>query len=429
MDAIVSVRAREVLDSRGNPTVEAEVALESGAAGMASTPSGASTGAYEALELRDGDETRYGGKGVLKAVANANGLIAPRLKGMDGGDLRAIDAAMCELDGTKNKSRLGANATTAVSMAAAKAGALSARVPLYEFLGGRDACTLPVPMMNILNGGKHAGTQLSPQEFMVMPVGAKSFSEGLRMGTEVYHALGGIVKEKYGVGAKNVGDEGGFAPNLTRTEDALAVIMSAIREAGYEKEMKIALDPAASSFYDGKKDAYLIDGKSISPAELVEFWARLCESYPIASIEDGLEENDFAGFAELTRRVGKTVQIVGDDLFVTNAERVREGIKCNAATAMLLKVNQIGTVAEAMDAARLCFGNGWSVVVSHRSGETPDDTIADLSVALGCGQIKTGAPARGERVAKYNRLLRIEEALSGKAAYAGMGFRGAKGKI
>lgn len=429
MADIVSVKAREVLDSRGNPTVEAEVALQGGVVGIAATPSGASTGSYEALELRDGDKKRFGGKGVLKAVGNVNKLIASALKGVDAADLRAVDEAMVKLDGTGNKGKLGANATTAVSMAAARAGALSAGVPLYEFLGGKAACLLPVPMLNILNGGKHAGTRLAPQEFMVMPVGAKSFSEGLRMGTEVYHALGKIVKEKYGVGAKNVGDEGGFAPDIRMSREALDVIMEAVKECGFEKEVLLALDPAASSFYEEAKKAYTIDGRSITPGELIDYWIELSKEYPIASIEDGLEENDFAGFAELTKGIGERVQVVGDDLFVTNAKKVQEGMALKSATAMLLKVNQVGTITEAMDAARLCFAGGWSVVVSHRSGETPDDTIADLSVALGCGQIKTGAPARGERVAKYNRLLRIEEALGGKAKYAGRDFRKAKGNI
>ena len=423
MAKIKSIKAREILDSRGNPTVEAEVALDNGMIGIAAAPSGASTGVYEALELRDGDKKRYLGKGVLKAVGNVNEKISKTLKGMDSANLRAIDEAMIRLDGTPTKSNLGANATTAVSMAAAKAGALAKGMQLYSFLAGKEAKVLPAPMMNVLNGGKHAGTELSPQEFMVMPIGAKSFREALRMGVEVYHSLGKIVKEKYGVSAKNVGDEGGYAPNLKLTRDALDSLMSAIKAAGYEKEVKLALDPAASSFYDEGKKAYWIDGKFLSPGELVDYWVELTKTYPIASIEDGLEENDFVGFAELTKKVGEKVQIVGDDLFVTNIKRVKEGIEKKAANAMLLKVNQIGTITESMDAAKLCFKNNWSVVVSHRSGETPDDTIADLSVALGCGQIKTGAPARGERVAKYNRLLRIEEQLGPKAEYAGLNFR------
>ena len=422
MAKIISVKAREILDSRGNPTVEAEVHLDSGLIGIAATPSGASTGVYEAVEMRDGDKARFGGKGVLKAVANANGAIAAKLKGMDVSDLRKIDEVMIALDGTPNKSKLGANATTAVSMAAAKAGALAKGVPLYRFLGA-DAKVLPVPMFNVLNGGKHAGTELSPQEFMVMPVGAKSFREALRMGAETYHALGKFVKEKYGVSAKNVGDEGGYAPNLKMTRDALDALVGAIKSAGYEKEIKIALDPAASSFYDEKKKAYWIDRKFISGGELVDYWVEIAKSYPIASIEDGHEENDFAGFAELTKKIGANVQIVGDDLFVTNSKRVQEGIEKKAANSMLLKVNQIGTITEAMDAARLCFRNKWGVVVSHRSGETADDTIADIAVALNCGQIKTGAPARGERVAKYNRLIRIEEELGAKGKYAGKDFR------
>jgi len=423
MAKIVSVKAREVLDSRGNPTVEAEVVLDNGIKGVACAPSGASTGTLEALELRDGDTKRYGGKGVLKAVRNVNERISKALAGMDIENLRAIDETMIKLDGTPNKSNLGANATTAVSMAAAKAGALSKGISLYAFLGGMGAHLLPAPMLNVLNGGKHAGTELSPQEFMFMPIGARNFHEALRMGAECYHALGKIVKEKYGPSAKNVGDEGGYAPNLQFTRDALDALMAAIEKAGYTKEVKLALDPAASSFYNEEKKAYWIDKKFLSSGELVDYWVDIIKTYPIVSIEDGLEESDFDGFAELTKKVGKDVQVVGDDIFVTNIKRVQEGINRKAANAMLLKVNQIGTITEALDAARLCFKNGWSVVVSHRSGETPDDTIADLSVAISCGQIKTGAPARGERIAKYNRLMRIEEELGAKAEYAGMNFR------
>ncbi len=423
MAKIVSVRAREILDSRGNPTVEAEVAAEGGVIGVAATPSGASTGIYEALELRDGDAKRFGGKGVLKAVANVNGPIAKALKGMNVSDLKAIDGAMIKLDGTPNKSKLGANAATAVSMAAAKAGAVAAGVPLYKFLGGADAHLLPVPMLNVLNGGKHAGTELSMQEFMVMPIGAKSFSEGLRMSAEVYHALGKIIQGKYGVSAKNIGDEGGYAPNINMTRDALDVLVAAIGKAGYSNEVRLVMDAAASSFFDEKKGTYFVDRKNMASDELVSLYVDLVREYPIISIEDGLAENDWEGFAKLTKEVGGKVQIVGDDIFVTNVKRVQEGIAKKAANSMLLKVNQVGTISEATDAAKLCFKSGWSVVVSHRSGETSDDTIADLAVALGCGQIKAGAPARGERVAKYNRLLRIEEELGTKAKYAGRDFR------
>ncbi len=424
MVKIISVKAREILDSRGNPTVEAEVRAEGGILGIAAAPSGASTGIYEALELRDGDEKRYGGKGVLKAVAHVNGPIAKRLKGMDAANLRAIDGAMIRLDGTPNKSKLGANATSAVSMAVAKAGAAAKGIPLYKFLGGANAHLIPVPMMNVLNGGKHAGTELSIQEFMVMPIGAKSFSECLRMSAEVYHALGKIVQAKYGVSAKNIGDEGGYAPNITMTRDALDMLVAAIEKAGYSKEIRLAMDPAASSFFDEKKGTYFVDRRNITSDELVSLYVDLVREYPIISIEDGLAENDWEGFASLTKNIGGKVQIVGDDLFVTNVKKVREGITRKAANAMLLKVNQIGTISEATDAAKLSFKNGWNVVVSHRSGETSDDTIADLSVALGCGQLKAGAPARGERVAKYNRLLKIEEELGSKAKYAGKRFRG-----
>ncbi|MCX6778544.1 MAG: phosphopyruvate hydratase [Candidatus Micrarchaeota archaeon] len=407
---IKSIFAREVLDSRGNPTVEAEVATSSGGFGKAIAPSGASTGAHEALELRDGGK-RYGGKGVLKAVANVNTKIARALKGMDAAKQREIDETMLELDGTENKTNLGANATVAVSMACSRAAANSLGIPLHAHfskLSGRKGKLLPVPMLNVLNGGKHAGTRLSIQEFMIIPKGAKSFPECLQISAETYHALGSILKKKYGVTAKNVGDEGGYAPPINSTEEALDALVQAIEECGYSKKIFLGIDSASSSFYDEKSGKYKLDGKMASKEHLLEFYVQLASKYPIISYEDPFAEEDFESFAMLVRKVAPKIQVVGDDLVVTNVKRIREAIRRKSMTALLLKVNQIGTITESLAAAKMCFENGMSVVVSHRSGETDDDTIADLAVGIACGQIKTGAPARGERTAKYNRLLRIE---------------------
>ncbi len=409
--------AREVLDSRGNPTVEAEVTV-GGHKVAAIAPSGASTGSWEALELRDGG-SRYGGKGVLKAVENIRGEIAKRIVGMDPSDQRAVDEAMIELDGTGNKSRLGGNATVAVSLAVAKAGALCEGVPVYKHIGG-DHVTLPVPMLNIINGGKHAGGNLKIQECMIIPAGAESFSECLRMSSEIYMRLKSILASKYGVSAVNIGDEGGFAPPLDTVDEALSTIVSAVSDAGYSpgKDVFLAIDAASSEFYaDGRYD---VDGMSLSPGELMDHYVELIGSHPLVSIEDPFFEDDFESTAELTKKVGKKVQIVGDDLFVTNSKRLRKGISDGAANALLLKVNQIGTVTESEDAARMSFDNGYNVVVSHRSGESEDVTIADLSVGWGSGEIKTGAPARGERTAKYNRLLRIEEELGSEGRFPGI---------
>lgn len=413
---ITRVWAREVLDSRGNPTVEAEI--ETGKVTVtAIAPSGASTGSHEALELRDGGK-RYGGKGVAEVVRNVREIIAPALVDMDVADLRAADRRMIELDGTPNKSKLGANATVAVSLAVAQAGAEVKGLPLHEHLR-TGSHVLPVPMMNILNGGKHAGSKLRIQEFMVAPVGAPTFAEALRMGTEVYHSLKKKLKDAYGVGAVNIGDEGGFAPPVDTTDQALSIIVKAIEAAGYVpgKDVYLAMDAAASEFYEN--GAYNVDGKSLTPGELVDFYADLKARYPLISLEDPVMEDDFATMAEMTARMGKKLQLVGDDIFVTNPDRLRTGIEAKAGNALLLKVNQIGTVSEAMDAAALAQRNHYAVMVSHRSGESEDTSIADIAVALGCGQIKTGAPARGERTAKYNRLLRIEERLDEKAVYAG----------
>jgi len=414
---ITRVWAREVLDSRGNPTVEAEVSV-GGLTVSAIAPSGASTGSHEAVELRDGDKGRYGGKGVQRAVENVRRDIARTLVGMDVLDLAAIDHAMIELDGTPNKGRLGANATVAVSLACAQAGAAVRGVELHEHLAP-GSHILPVPCMNILNGGKHAGSNLRIQEFMVAPAGAKSFTEALRMGAEVYHALKGILKRSYGVSAINIGDEGGFAPALDTTDQALDVIVQAIEEAGYSpgKDVFLAIDAAASEFYESGR--YTVDGKVLAPGELADFYIGLSERYPLLSLEDPFFEDDFEAMAELTRQAGARLQLVGDDMFVTNVKRLRQGIERKAGNALLLKVNQIGTVTESFEAARLAMSSDYRVMVSHRSGETEDTSIADIAVALGCGQIKTGAPARGERTAKYNRLLRIEERLGEKATYPG----------
>ena len=416
MSRIEKVWAREVLDSRGNPTVEAEITV-SGHRITAIAPSGASTGSWEAHELRDGGR-RYGGKGVLKAVENVRTVIADAITGMDPADQKAVDAAMIEADGTPNKSNLGANAIIATSLAVAKAGAFSEHVPLYRHIGS-DGVTLPVPMLNIINGGKHAGGNLKIQEFMIIPAGAPSFSECLRMSSEVYMSLKSMLKKKYGVGAINLGDEGGFAPPLDTAAEAMETIVSAVSDAGYTpgKDVFLALDAASSEFYsDG---VYEVDGMRLSAGELADHYVSLTKQFPLISIEDPFFEDDFESTAQLTKKVSG-VQIVGDDLFVTNTSRLEKGISCGAANALLLKVNQIGTVTEAGNAAEMSFANGYNVVVSHRSGESEDVSIADLSVGWGSGQIKTGAPARGERTAKYNRLLRIEEALGSDAVFPGI---------
>ncbi|TCO61774.1 phosphopyruvate hydratase [Caldanaerobacter subterraneus] len=420
MSSIIDIYAREILDSRGNPTIEVEVELDSGAVGRAAVPSGASTGAFEAIELRDGDKSRYLGKGVLKAVQNVNDIIAPELIGMEAQDQVAIDKAMIELDGTPNKSKLGANAILGVSLAVAKAAAEELGLPLYQYLGGVNAKILPVPMMNILNGGKHADNNVDIQEFMIMPVGAPNFKEALRMCSEVYHSLKNVLHSK-GL-STTVGDEGGFAPNLTSNEEAIKVILEAIEKAGYVpgEDIVLALDPAATEMYkeDGK---YHFEGEGIvrTSEEMIEFWEQLVSKYPIVSIEDGLAEEDWNGWKLLTERLGKKVQLVGDDLFVTNTERLSKGINMGVANSILIKLNQIGTLTETLDAIEMAKRAGYTAIVSHRSGETEDTTIADLVVATNVGQIKTGAPARTDRVAKYNQLLRIEEALGSVAQYPG----------
>lgn len=419
MAAIIETFAREILDSRGNPTVEVEVFLEDGTIGHAAVPSGASTGAFEACELRDGDKARYGGKGVLKAVENVNSIIGPAIQGFDATEQAAIDKLMISLDGTDNKSKLGANAILGVSMAVARAAAKSLDLPLYQYLGGFNAKELPVPMMNILNGGAHADNNVDIQEFMIMPVGAESFTEALRSCAEVYHTLKTVLKGK-GL-STGVGDEGGFAPNLESNEEALEVICEAIKAAGYEpgKDFKLAIDAASSEFYkDGKYDL-AGEGKIKTAEEMVDFYEYLVGKYPIVSIEDGLAEEDWDGWKVLTARLGKKVQLVGDDLFVTNSKRLAKGIDMGVANSILVKVNQIGTLTEAFEAMELAKRSGYTCVVSHRSGETEDAIIADIAVAVNAGQIKTGAPARSERVAKYNQLLRIEENLYETAEYKG----------
>lgn len=419
--AIEKVIGREILDSRGNPTVEAEVFLADGSRGRGMAPSGASTGEFEALELRDGDPARFGGKGVLKAVKNINTVIADTLRGMDASNIYAVDAAMLRADKTEDKSQLGANAVLAVSIACAKAAAASLGIPLYQFLGGVGGNRLPVPMMNILNGGAHAANTVDVQEFMVMPVGAKSFSEGLRWCTEVFHALKGILKER-GL-ATSVGDEGGFAPDLESDEEAIEVILEAVKKAGYEPERDfvLALDAAASEWKGSQKGEYVLpkSGVRFTSQELVEHWKKLCGKYPVASIEDGLDEEDWEGWKLLTKELGDRIQLVGDDLFVTNTKRLKKGIDEKCGNAILIKLNQIGSVSETMEAVKMAHEAGFRAVTSHRSGETEDTTIADLAVALNTGQIKTGAPSRSERVAKYNQLLRIEEKLGEGGVYPG----------
>ena len=418
MVALKSIVAREVLDSRGNPTVEAEVTLESGARGRAIVPSGASTGEHEARELRDGG-TRYAGKGVTRAVANVNGEIASALVGSDSSDQAAIDDRLCALDGTPNKSRLGANALLSVSLAVAHARAAHAGLPLFAHLGGDDARTLPVPMMNVVNGGAHADNNVDLQEFMVMPVGAPSFSEALRWGVETYHVLKSILHQR-GLSTA-VGDEGGFAPNLKSNEEAIAILVEAITTAGFTPgtDIAIALDPAMSELYRDGKYHLAGEGRSMTSEELCEWWASLVGRYPIVSIEDGMAEDDWTGWAALTTRLGDTVQLVGDDLFVTNVDRVKMGIERACANSILIKVNQIGTLTETLRTIALGNANRYTSVMSHRSGETEDSTIADLAVATNCGQIKTGAPARSDRVAKYNQLLRIESLLGARARFTG----------
>ena len=421
---IESISALEILDSRGNPTIEVEVVLEDGSWGRAAVPSGASTGVHEALELRDGDKARYGGKGVLKAVDNVNEQISDALYGWDAAEQKAIDMELLALDGTPNKSNLGANAMLGVSLAVAKAAANGLGLPLYRYIGGVYAHVLPVPMMNILNGGAHTGWQSTDaQEFMVMPFGASSFAEGLQWGAEIYHALKSVLKGKgY---ATLVGDEGGYAPALKANNEAVEVILEAIEKAGFKagrgQQVAIALDPAASELYDEETKTYNLrkEGKKLTGPQMVEFWAKWVKDYPIVSIEDGLAQDDWDSWKLMTKELGDKIQIVGDDLLVTNPERVRRGIKENAANALLVKLNQIGTLTETIEAVELCHRSGWRTVTSHRSGETEDSTIADLVVALNMGQIKTGAPARSDRVAKYNQLLRIEAELAETAKYAG----------
>lgn len=421
MTAIVQVWAREILDSRGNPTVSAQVVLESGDFGSAAVPSGASTGVHEALELRDGDKERYGGKGVQKAVANINGVIAEALHGLDACDQVVVDKVLIDLDGTPNKSRLGANAILGVSLAVAKAASSAAGLPLYQYLGGVFGTTLPVPMMNILNGGKHATDSTDLQEFMVMPVGAPSFSEAVRWSAETYQSLKKVLKSRgYNT---NVGDEGGFAPSLGANEEAVEVILEAIQLAGYKpgEEMFIALDPAASEIYDSERQVYVLakEGRELSGEEMVGFYADWVDRYPIISIEDGLAEDDWDSFVLMTKVLGTRIQIVGDDLLATNVKRLAKGIQLAAANSILIKLNQIGSLTETLAAIEMAKRAGWTAVVSHRSGETEDTTIADLAVATSAGQIKTGAPCRSDRVSKYNRLMAIELELGRAATYAG----------
>jgi enolase len=418
MSEIDRIHARQILDSRGNPTVEVEVELRSGAHGRAAVPSGASTGEFEATELRDGGE-QWGGKGVTRAVANVDGEIAQALAGMDAADQEALDAALIGLDGTPNKSRLGANAILGVSLAAAHAQAAEQGLPLWRYLGGPDATVLPVPMMNVLNGGAHADNKVDFQEFMIVPCGARTFSECLRMGAEVFHALKRTLHER-GLGTA-VGDEGGFAPDLSSNEEALRMLVAGIQAAGYKpgEDVAIALDPATSEIYsDG---AYVLEheGRTLTAAELTDYWADLAARYPIVSIEDGMDEEDWDGWRTLTERLGSRLQLVGDDVFVTNTERLRRGIDTGVANSILIKVNQIGTLTETLQAVAMAREAGYTAVMSHRSGETEDVTIADLAVATGCGQIKTGAPSRSDRVAKYNQLLRIEEQLGASARFPG----------
>lgn len=425
MSYIAKVVARQILDSRGNPTVEVDVYTTNGISGRAAVPSGASTGIHEAVELRDNDENRYLGKGVQNAVSNVNTVINEALEGVFVFDQKAIDQLLIDLDGTENKSHLGANAILGTSIAVAKAAAAESGMSLYKYIGGVGAYTMPVPMMNILNGGSHADNLIDIQEFMVMPFGASSFSEGLRMGTEIFHHLKSVLKAK-GM-STNVGDEGGFAPNLGSNEEAIEVVLEAIKKAGYKpgEDVWIALDAASSEFYDKEKKKYIFEstGKEMTSAEFVEYWTNWTEKYPIISLEDGLDEDDWEGWKLLTEAIGDKVQLVGDDLFVTNSKRLQKGIENNIANSILVKVNQIGTLTETIEAVQLATKNSYTSVMSHRSGETEDTTIADLAVALGCGQIKTGSASRSDRMAKYNQLLRIEEELGEQALYPGKTFK------
>lgn len=426
MSIIIDITARQILDSRGNPTVEVDVLTENGCLGRAAVPSGASTGTHEAVELRDNDKSVYMGKGVLKAVENVNARIAPELMGLDVFEQNMLDKLMIQLDGSPNKGNLGANAILGVSMAIAKAAAQESRQPLYRYIGGVNANTLPVPMMNILNGGAHADNKIDFQEFMVMPFGAKSFSEGLRMGTEIFHHLKSVLKKKgY---STNVGDEGGFAPNMQSNVEAIETVLLAIEAAGYRpgEDVYIAMDAASSEMWNAEEKVYHFhksSGEKLTSLEMVAYWTDWSKKYPIISIEDGLAEDDWSGWAELTKSIGKDVQLVGDDLFVTNVTRLQEGVKNNIANSILVKVNQIGTLTETIDAVNLAHTNGFTSVMSHRSGETEDYTIADLAVALNCGQIKTGSASRSDRIAKYNQLLRIEEELGNNAKYLGRDFK------
>ncbi len=425
MSYIVKVTGRQILDSRGNPTVEVDVVTANGVVGRAAVPSGASTGVHEAVELRDGDKSKYLGRGVLKAVNNVNTLINEALHGMDIFDQKAIDTVMLRLDGTENKSHLGANAILGTSLAVAKAAAQESGLSLYRYIGGVGAVTMPVPMMNILNGGSHADNLIDIQEFMVMPFGASSFSEGLRWGTEVFHELKGVLKSR-GM-STNVGDEGGFAPNLASNEEAIQVVIEAVEKAGFTpgEDMHIALDAASSEFYNTETGKYVFHstGDQMSSSEMVGFWADWCKKYPIISIEDGLAEDDWSGWKQVTDQLGSKVQLVGDDLFVTNTKRLARGIDEGIANSILVKVNQIGSLTETIEAVQMATRNGFTSVMSHRSGETEDSTIADLAVAMNCGQIKTGSASRSDRMAKYNQLLRIEEELGDAAVYPGKKFR------
>jgi len=420
MTRITGIQAREILDSRGNPTVEVDVYLASGVMGRAAVPSGASTGEREAVELRDGNKKRYLGKGVLTAVETVNGVIEEEVLGMDALEQREIDHLLIDLDGTKTKSKLGANAILGVSLAVAKAAAQAVELPLYRYIGGVNACTLPVPMMNILNGGSHADNNVDVQEFMVMPAGAPSFGEALRMGTEIFHALKGVLKDK-GLNTA-VGDEGGFAPDLKSNEEAIEVILKAITKAGYQagKDVWLALDPAASEFYKNKKYVLASENKSLTTDQMVDYWADWVKRYPIISIEDGLSENDWDGFRSMTAKLGDHLQIVGDDLFVTNTEYLKKGIETGVGNSILIKVNQIGTLTETLEAVEMAQKAGYTAVISHRSGETEDATIADIAVATNAGQIKTGSASRSDRIAKYNQLLRIEEDLGPQGVFPGL---------